>query len=156
LSNSKSSVKRLLTNDRGTAAVTLPRPALAPRIPVFLQRMLAPPNARQDRELATPKIQPPPFVWIEANRTLEYRTANLAFDIVGAIALLLLLSSILLVTFLVLMATTRGKPLFSQERVGLCGRRFRMYKFRTMRLDADQLQHLVKNEKDGPIFKNKV
>ena len=30
-----------------------------------------------------------------------------------------------------------------------------MIKFRTMRLDADKLQHVVKNEKDGPIFKNR-
>jgi lipopolysaccharide/colanic/teichoic acid biosynthesis glycosyltransferase len=68
---------------------------------------------------------------------------------------LVLFSPILLTVFAVLMVTTRGKPLFGQERVGLCGRRFRMFKFRTMRLDADKLQHLVQNEKDGPIFKNK-
>ena len=30
-----------------------------------------------------------------------------------------------------------------------------MPKFRTMRLDAEQLQHVVVNEKDGPIFKNR-
>jgi lipopolysaccharide/colanic/teichoic acid biosynthesis glycosyltransferase len=30
-----------------------------------------------------------------------------------------------------------------------------MWKFRTMRLDADKVQHLVQNEKDGPIFKNR-
>ena len=69
--------------------------------------------------------------------------------------LLILLSPILLTVFIVLAVMTRGKPLFSQERVGHCGRRFRMYKFRTMRLDADKFQHLVQNEKDGPIFKNR-
>jgi lipopolysaccharide/colanic/teichoic acid biosynthesis glycosyltransferase len=30
-----------------------------------------------------------------------------------------------------------------------------MYKFRSMRKDAARLQHLVNNEKDGPIFKNR-
>ncbi len=61
----------------------------------------------------------------------------------------------MLTALVVLVFTTRGRPLFWQERIGQCGRRFKLYKFRTMRLDADQLQHLVKNEKDGPIFKNR-
>ena len=77
-------------------------------------------------------------------------------DIVGSLVFLVLLSPVLLGVLVILTVTTRGKPLFSQERVGLCGRRFRMFKFRTMRLDADKLQHLVQNEKDGPIFKNRV
>ena len=54
-----------------------------------------------------------------------------------------------------LTVTTKGRPLFFQERIGYCGRRFRMIKFRTMRLDAEQVQHVVANEKDGPIFKNR-
>ena len=60
-----------------------------------------------------------------------------------------------LLVFAILMVTTKGRPFFRQTRVGLCGRKFGMYKFRTMRLDADKLQHLVKNEKDGPVFKNR-
>jgi lipopolysaccharide/colanic/teichoic acid biosynthesis glycosyltransferase len=31
-----------------------------------------------------------------------------------------------------------------------------MYKFRSMKLNAADLQHLVQNEKDGPIFKNRI
>src|SRR6185436_14445612 len=77
-------------------------------------------------------------------------------DLFGSLTLLIALSPVLLIVLAVLAVTTRGKPFFSQERVGLCGRRFRMFKFRTMRLDAGKLQHLVQNEKDGPIFKNRV
>jgi lipopolysaccharide/colanic/teichoic acid biosynthesis glycosyltransferase len=54
-----------------------------------------------------------------------------------------------------LTVTTKGRPLFFQERLGLGGTRFRMAKFRTMRLDAERLQENVANEKDGPIFKNR-
>jgi lipopolysaccharide/colanic/teichoic acid biosynthesis glycosyltransferase len=51
--------------------------------------------------------------------------------------------------------TTKGRPIFVQERIGYCGRRFRMYKFRSMRLDAAKIQYLVTNEQAGPVFKNR-
>ena len=91
----------------------------------------------------------------EGNRSRSYLLAKRAFDVVGGLALVVLLSPIMLVTFATLAVTTKGNPLFFQERIGLCGRRFRMIKFRTMRLDAAGLQAQVKNEKDGPIFKNR-
>jgi lipopolysaccharide/colanic/teichoic acid biosynthesis glycosyltransferase len=95
------------------------------------------------------------FVQPGGNRTPGYLFIKRALDVVGSVALLILLSPIMVVALAVLSITTRGKPFFRQERIGCCGRRFWMYKFRTMRLDADRLQHLVKNEKDGPIFKNR-
>ena len=53
------------------------------------------------------------------------------------------------------MLVTGGAPFFAQERVAQNGRRFRMYKLRTMVEGAhamrDELMHL--NEADGPIFK---
>jgi lipopolysaccharide/colanic/teichoic acid biosynthesis glycosyltransferase len=76
-------------------------------------------------------------------------------DVAGALALVVLLSPVLLVTFLVLLVTTKGRPFFVQERVGLQGHKFWMIKFRTMRLDADRLRHLVRNEQSGPVFKNR-
>jgi lipopolysaccharide/colanic/teichoic acid biosynthesis glycosyltransferase len=90
------------------------------------------------------------------NHSTFYKIGKRVMDIVGALCGLVILSPIMLTTLVVLTFTTRGKPIFSQERVGLCGRRFRMYKFRTMAVNAHLLQHLVQNEKDGPIFKNKL
>ena len=50
---------------------------------------------------------------------------------------------------------TGGAPFFAQERVGQYGRRFRMFKLRTMVKNAhelrDEFMHL--NEADGPVFK---
>ncbi len=89
------------------------------------------------------------------NRDQGYLAAKRLFDICGALVLILLFAPILLATFVLLTITTKGRPLFRQERIGFCGRRFWMLKFRTMRLDADKLQHAVANEKDGPIFKNR-
>lgn len=97
-----------------------------------------------------------PYVVIPAgNRSIAYQTIKRTFDIVGALLLLIAFSPIMLVTFVVLAITTKGKPIFRQERVGLCGRTFPMFKFRTMHVNAERLQHLVSNEKQGPIFKNK-
>jgi lipopolysaccharide/colanic/teichoic acid biosynthesis glycosyltransferase len=89
------------------------------------------------------------------NRSASYLVAKRLFDIAGALGLLLVLGPIMLTTLVVLSITTKGRPLFFQERIGFCGRRFRMVKFRTMRLDAEKLQQVMTNEKDGPIFKNR-
>ena len=96
-----------------------------------------------------------PAVSIGGNASAEYQRAKRVVDILGALFGLVLLGPIMLLTLVVLTIATRGKPIFCQERVGHLGKRFRMFKFRTMRLDADKLQHQVVNEKDGPIFKNR-
>jgi lipopolysaccharide/colanic/teichoic acid biosynthesis glycosyltransferase len=48
-----------------------------------------------------------------------------------------------------------GAVLFSQERYGVYGRPFRIWKFRSMVNDAENLKSLVDNEANGLIFKNK-
>lgn len=88
------------------------------------------------------------------NRSATFLVLKRAIDIVGTLTLLLLLSPVMLITWLTLVWTTRGRPMFVQERVGFLGRPFRMYKFRTMVVDAAQQQHMVENDQDGPIFKN--
>lgn len=96
-----------------------------------------------------------PIVSPQGNRALAYRATKRALDIVGALGLLILLSPILLVTLVVLTITTKGRPFFCQRRVGLQGKLFPMLKFRTMRLDAAKIQHTIRNEQAGPIFKNR-
>jgi len=96
-----------------------------------------------------------PLVAPKGNQRTVYQSLKRLADAVGALLLLVALSPLMVVTFLVLLVTTRGRPIFVQERIGYCGRKFRMFKFRTMRLDADRLQHLVVNEQSGPIFKNR-
>ena len=57
---------------------------------------------------------------------------------------------IMLTTYAVLFVTTRGKPIFRQERVGHCGKLFPMFKFRTMRLDAHKMQAAGEERKRRP------
>jgi lipopolysaccharide/colanic/teichoic acid biosynthesis glycosyltransferase len=88
------------------------------------------------------------------NRSFLYLTTKRTIDILGAAALLILLSPLLLTVLMILFVTTKGHPIYWHERLGILGRPFRLYKFRTMVMDAEKLQALVKNQHTGPIFKN--
>ncbi len=63
-----------------------------------------------------------------------------AFDVVAAGAALLVHLPVLLVIAVLVKSTSRGPVLFRQTRVGLGGRPFTMYKFRTMFVDAERLK----------------
>jgi exopolysaccharide biosynthesis polyprenyl glycosylphosphotransferase len=77
------------------------------------------------------------------------------FDRTVAAVALLVLSPLLLGIGLVVRLTSRGPALFRQTRVGRSGAEFRMVKFRSMVVDAeDRRKHLLAdNETDGPMFK---
>lgn len=78
-------------------------------------------------------------------------------DIVLSAIALALLAAALLIVALLIKAASRGPVMFVQERGGLNGRKFKLYKFRTMAADAESrlkdLQAL--NEMKGPAFKVK-
>jgi len=125
----------------------------APRRPASRSatRTARPPCSRVDRALAEGR----PLVGAEGNRRPAYRVAKRAIDVLGAAALLVVLSPILLGLLAVLAVTTRGRPIFCQRRLGYRGRPFTMLKFRTMRPDAERVRHQVANEQSGPVFKNR-
>ncbi len=76
-------------------------------------------------------------------------------DIVLGLLFLVLASPMIAAAALAIVAVTGGSPFYKQERVGQFGRRFKMFKLRTMVRNAhelrEQLMHL--NEVDGPVFK---
>jgi exopolysaccharide biosynthesis polyprenyl glycosylphosphotransferase len=80
-----------------------------------------------------------------------------AMDVVVSLLFLSLFSWLYLLIAVLIKTTSPGPVLFRQERVGLYGRRFSFYKFRSMVADAEgrraELEHL--NEMDGPVFKIK-
>ena len=73
------------------------------------------------------------------------------------IALIVLLPIMLIVALVIFIDDPHGSPFFAQERCGRDGKRFKMYKFRSMYMDAeDRLKDLLPdNEMDGPAFKIK-
>jgi exopolysaccharide biosynthesis polyprenyl glycosylphosphotransferase len=81
--------------------------------------------------------------------------AKQVIDVVGAALLLVGLSPFLLAFGLLVRLTSHGPVFFRQERSGLNGRPFTLYKFRTMVNNAEQLKHelAAMNEMEGPVFK---
>ncbi|WP_333259051.1 sugar transferase [Microcoleus sp. S13_C5] len=77
-----------------------------------------------------------------------------AIDILGSL-LGLAIAAVVAVPVAVAMLWDNPGPLFySQVRCGLKGRLFRMWKFRSMVVGAENLKHLVRNQAKGHIFKN--
>jgi exopolysaccharide biosynthesis polyprenyl glycosylphosphotransferase len=78
-------------------------------------------------------------------------------DFAISLVALIVLSPLFLMVALLIKLTSAGPVLFSQERVGMNKRRFKMYKFRSMVVDAEarkgELQ--AQNEMTGPVFKIK-
>jgi exopolysaccharide biosynthesis polyprenyl glycosylphosphotransferase len=79
------------------------------------------------------------------------------FDFVFSLVVVVLWMPILLLVGMTIKLSSRGPVIFTQKRVGLHGREFNIYKFRTMVQDAEKLQAqlMEQNEANGPVFKIK-
>lgn len=64
---------------------------------------------------------------------------------------------LIIVLYLLVYLTSKGEAIYKQERLGLNGKKFYIYKFRTMVHNADELKETLmkRNEADGPVFKIK-
>jgi lipopolysaccharide/colanic/teichoic acid biosynthesis glycosyltransferase len=78
-----------------------------------------------------------------------------AFDFAFALSVLVFISPVLLFIAILIKVDSKGPVLYVSERIGLHGKRFRFFKFRTMVEEADTLRgallHL--NERKGNLFK---
>jgi lipopolysaccharide/colanic/teichoic acid biosynthesis glycosyltransferase len=93
------------------------------------------------------------FSWtLVVNSTLILKRC---FDILLSIAMLLFLSPIFLLTALLIKLEDKGTVIYRQQRVGIKGKRFTMYKFRSMVTNADRIRNEIDdlNETHSIIFK---
>ena len=94
---------------------------------------------------------------IDKNKKGIYEISKRGIDIIGAGSGLLLLSPIIAIVACAVKFTSKGPIFFSQKRVGKNGKVFKMYKFRSMVVNAGELKEKLshKNEMSGPMFKMK-
>lgn len=77
-----------------------------------------------------------------------------SLDVCGALIGLTMLAIVILPVAIAIRCDSPGPIFYSQERCGLHGQRFRMWKLRSMVPNADAMKALVKNEVQGFFFKN--
>ena len=76
-------------------------------------------------------------------------------DFYFSILALIILIPFFFIVAVVIKMSSRGPVFFKQERIGRRGRKFKLYKFRTMVLHAEEQLEKLKamNDADGPVFK---
>jgi lipopolysaccharide/colanic/teichoic acid biosynthesis glycosyltransferase len=91
------------------------------------------------------------------SRDVWPHVAKRVIDFVVSALALMIFAPLFVLTAIAIKITSRGPVFFAQERIGMNTRRFKMYKFRTMVQNAEQLQEqlLPINEMTGPVFKIK-
>jgi sugar transferase (PEP-CTERM system associated) len=105
--------------------------------PTLLERI----NGR----LALDSIRPSWLILSDGFRKpLWLRVYQRATSLVGAAVGLALISPVMAIVALAIKLESRGPVIYKQERVGLNGRRFQIYKFRSMRADAER--------QSGPVW----
>lgn len=86
-----------------------------------------------------------------------YHSIKRVFDFIAAICGVIILSPVMLVIAIFIKAEDHGPVFYKQVRVGKNGKKFKMYKFRSMFVNADKMLSKLKEQNDveGPMFKMK-
>lgn len=93
----------------------------------------------------------------QIDKRYVYRLGKRVFDFTASLLALIPLSIVFIVIALLIKLDDHGPVFFTQTRVGRHGKEFKIYKFRSMRVDAEDLLEklLAQNQVDGPMFKMK-
>jgi len=75
---------------------------------------------------------------VKGNDKVLYKFMKRAIDILVSLVALILLSPIFLIVSIMIKLDSKGPVFFLQKRIGLNGKMFKLYKFRTMKLNADK------------------
>ena len=86
-----------------------------------------------------------------------YEFLKRLMDIICSMSALIVLAPILIVVAILIKIESKGPVIFSQERVGINNKKFKMYKFRSMVVNAEDMKEKLEkqNERKGPMFKIK-
>ncbi len=100
-------------------------------------------SSSHSREDSPPITHPSVHSWVKRG-----------VDIVGAVVGLAITAVLFIPIALAISLDDPGPLFFSQTRCGWMGRRFRLWKFRSMCVNAEQLKSQIKNQVNGAFFKH--
>lgn len=103
------------------------------------------------------QIEEQEIIQIERKENILYEVSKRALDVIASFLGLVILSPILLIVAILIKLESKGPAIFAQSRIGLNGKEFKMYKFRSMVQNAEELKEKLakQNEMSGPMFKMK-
>lgn len=113
-------------------------------------------NEYADTGVAVKPVSEKVVANFEFKKKRAYSFVKRLFDFLASLIMIVVLSPVFLILMIVIaLDDKKGKPIFTQLRYGKNSKAFKLYKFRTMRPDAEaclaELQS--QNEMDGPVFK---
>lgn len=102
-------------------------------------------------------IEEQEIIQVRKRQNIFYEVSKRALDFTAALLGLILLSPIFLIVSILIKLESEGEVIFSQTRIGFNGKEFKMYKFRSMVKNAEELKAKLaaQNEMSGPMFKMK-
>ena len=108
-----------------------------------------------DQEYAGAQTPPPEPEYQPPAPKPVYEVCKRIFDVVMATFALIVLSPVFLAAAIAIKLEDGGPVIFVQERLTKGGKKFNMYKFRSMCVDAEEklAELLHRNEMEGPAFK---
>ena len=91
------------------------------------------------------------------NNRIIYSFFKRGLDLIASVCGIIILSPLMIIFAILIKLESEGEAIFSQDRVGLNGKKFKMYKFRSMVKNAEEIKEKLKeqNEMSGPMFKMK-
>lgn len=86
-----------------------------------------------------------------------YDTSKRCIDVLLSLSGLIILAPLLFLVSILIKLESKGNVIFVQDRIGLNGKTFKMYKFRSMVSNAEDLKKdlIEHNDMKGPMFKMK-
>lgn len=121
---------------------------------IFSSNIVRKENARPMNEVYFPVAETDQVIYSYKEKRV-FSFFKRVFDIVSSSIALIILSPVFLVVSLAIMLEDKGSPFFSQTRLTKDGKPFKIYKFRSMCVDAEEKLAALRalNEVNGPAFK---
>ena len=110
----------------------------------------------QEMQKSISDIKPKEIILEKAyHKSFAYYATKRTIDIVGSLTGIIILSPVFLVVAIAIKVDSKGPVFYCQNRVGKNGKLFKMFKFRSMIVNAEELLEKLqdKNEMSGPMFK---